>query len=88
LGVDAHGGLSRVNLRIVKAGAEEAIAYSVGNLVMSALPPPLTNVRDTTGAGDAFAAGFILACMSLGDIAEAVDSGHRSAAQLLTRHSP
>jgi len=88
LGVDAHGGLSGVNLTIVKAGAEEAIAYSEGNLVMSASPPPLTNVRDTTGAGDAFAAGFILACMNSGDIAKALGSGHRSAARLLSLHSP
>jgi sugar/nucleoside kinase (ribokinase family) len=88
LEVAAHNGLAGVDLTIVKAGPEEAVAYGDGEVLATIAPPPLTNVRDTTGAGDAFAAGFILARMNSDDITTAIQNGHRSAAKLLTRHSP
>ena len=88
LGVRSHSGLIGVRLTIVKAGAQEAVAYHEGELVARVRPASLTNVRDTTGAGDAFAAGFILARMNSQDVPTAIESGNRSAARLLTHHAP
>jgi sugar/nucleoside kinase (ribokinase family) len=87
LGVASLKGLAAVGLTIVKAGPQEAVAYGVGEVLATVAPPPLTDVRDTTGAGDAFAAGFIVARMNSDDITTAVENGHRLAEQLLTGHS-
>lgn len=42
--------------------------------------PPLSEVRDTTGAGDGFAAGFLLALQAGAGPIEAARAGHRAAA--------
>jgi sugar/nucleoside kinase (ribokinase family) len=47
--------------------------------------PPVARVRDTTGAGDAFAAGYLTALLAdrrVG-VAGAVAAGHRLAAAVL-----
>jgi sugar/nucleoside kinase (ribokinase family) len=88
LGVESRRGLAGVDLTIVKSGAEETIAYRGGEVVATVLPPSLTDGRDTTGAGDAFAAGFIVSYMNSDDVVAALDGALESAAQLLTRHSP
>lgn len=51
----------------------------------SALVPALVvdGVRDTTGAGDAFAAGFLATWMVSGNAVTACEAGHRSAAAIL-----
>lgn len=87
LGVGSRRGLDGVELVVVKAGAEETVVYRGGEIMATILPPSLSDVRDTTGAGDAFAAGFIVAYMNSDDIVAAVKSAHESAAQLLTLHS-
>jgi sugar/nucleoside kinase (ribokinase family) len=87
LGVASLEGLAGVELTVVKAGAVQAVAYRDEKLIAAASPPSLTDVRDTTGAGDAFAAGFILARMNSEDVTSALENGHRLAGQLLTNHS-
>ena len=47
------------------------------------LPEPSGEVADTTGAGDAFAAGFLDARLGGADDVEAVAAGHRLAAAVL-----
>jgi sugar/nucleoside kinase (ribokinase family) len=85
---NSESSLAGVDLTIVKSGAEETIAYRGGEVVATVLPPSLTDGRDTTGAGDAFAAGFIVSYMNSDDVVAALDGALESAAQLLTRHSP
>lgn len=87
LGVTARHGIDDVPLTVVKSGADDVVAYREGEIVAAVPPPPLSNVRDTTGAGDAFAAGFILARMAHDDIATALSRGNQSAARLLSHHS-
>ena len=49
--------------------------------------PPLAGVRDTTGAGDAFAAGVLVARADGSDWPDAVRAGHRSARVAIERVS-
>ena len=47
----------------------------------------LQGVSDTTGAGDAFAAGFLHAFAQHGDAVKATEHGHRVAADAVQRVS-
>jgi sugar/nucleoside kinase (ribokinase family) len=63
-----------------------------GNASMVATPegrtfipvPPLESVRNTTGAGDAFIAGFLAAATRANPLEEAVKAGHSSARDVLS----
>jgi sugar/nucleoside kinase (ribokinase family) len=46
---------------------------------------PVAGIRDLTGAGDAFAAGFLAATLQGRDAADACLAGHAAAASVLTR---
>lgn len=87
LGVSESMGLAGVELTIVKDGANAAVAYTGRERVASVPALELDRVLDTTGAGDAFAAGFIGARMASLGIDGAIANGHRVAAQLLDEHS-
>jgi sugar/nucleoside kinase (ribokinase family) len=60
-------------VRIVAAGAP----------VAEVAAEPVADVRDTTGAGDAFAAGTLAAWMAGADLPAACRAGHRLAAGVL-----
>ena len=85
LGVTVTGGLRGVEITVVKDGARGAEALDGSGLVASAPARRLSEVRDTTGAGDAFAAGFITSMMDGQDIEAALVNGHTVAAGVLTR---
>ncbi len=88
LGMEDSRGAGAVDLTIVKDGGDPAVAYSGGRVVATVPAFTVNEVRDTTGAGDAFAAGFIVARMAGVDIEGAITAGHRRAAEVLTRYSP
>ena len=67
---------------IVKRGAAPAVLHADG--VRHEIPAVPVEVGDTTGAGDAFAAGFLTADWRVDPVA-ACRAGHRTAATLIRR---
>lgn len=77
--------LGRPWITVVKRGADPVVvAVPGGSEMLSVVVPPLPGVADTTGAGDSFAAGYIVATMAGGSVLDAVGHGIRRAAALLT----
>ncbi|MEI6496723.1 MAG: PfkB family carbohydrate kinase [Actinomycetota bacterium] len=71
---------------VVKQGAAPALLYVAGADPVEVPASPLRDVSDTTGAGDAFAAGLLSGLHEgLAPVA-AVEAGHRSAAAAITAH--
>ncbi len=68
---------------VVKHGSEPTVVYAPGSDHLVVAVPPVTDVRDLTGAGDAFAAGFLTAYLADPDVAEACARGHALAAAVL-----
>ncbi len=75
-------GLPGVKETVVKLGADGA-RWSDGARTVSTRALPIDDVVDTTGAGDAFAAGFLSAWP--GDPREALAAGARLAAQAVAQ---
>jgi sugar/nucleoside kinase (ribokinase family) len=69
---------------VVKLGAEGAV-LAAGNAPPVKITACPAEVRDTTGAGDAFCAGFLADWLATGDLATAAASGARAAAVAVSR---
>ncbi|MFJ9607527.1 carbohydrate kinase family protein [Kitasatospora sp. NPDC101176] len=68
---------------VTKAGAEPTTVDAPGKALRTVPVPPVSEVRDLTGAGDAFAAGFLAGFLETGDLSGAAALGHRTAARVL-----
>ena len=75
--------LKKTPLVVIKRGGNGALAQARGSGVVQ-IPAVETEVLDTTGAGDAFAAGFILAWANDGDLIDALKSGAALAAKCVS----
>jgi sugar/nucleoside kinase (ribokinase family) len=75
---------SKARLAVVKLGPHGAMALANGRIVRR--PPFKVNVVDTTGAGDAFNAGFIHAYLQGLSIEDALDLGNACGA-ICVQHS-
>ncbi|MET4158876.1 PfkB family carbohydrate kinase [Agromyces sp. PvR057] len=70
---------------VVKHGALPTDVIVDGRLAARVDVEPVTGIRDLTGAGDAFAAGFLAATLRGADASAAALAGHRVAASVLTQ---
>jgi sugar/nucleoside kinase (ribokinase family) len=70
---------------VVKNGMDPTEIHAAGNKSATVRPAPVDEVRDTTGAGDAFAAGFLAAALDNAEPVEAVEAGHSLARRVLTQ---
>lgn len=68
---------------VVKHGPRPAVVLRAGATAVEVPGIAIPEVRDTTGAGDAFAAGLLLALADGADLAAATAGGHEVAAAFL-----
>jgi sugar/nucleoside kinase (ribokinase family) len=77
-------GVSSRTTIVVKAGADPTVVHLPDGSSLEVPVPPVADVRDLTGAGDAFAAGFLAAFIVSRDLGAACVAGHTSAARVLS----
>ncbi|MDJ0792506.1 MAG: PfkB family carbohydrate kinase [Acidimicrobiia bacterium] len=75
-------------LIVVKRGSGPATAMGADGVIASVAAHDLGAVPDTTGAGDAFAAGYVVAAMEGRDVEACLAAGHGAAASLLRANDP
>lgn len=68
----------------LKLGADGAVIAAAGETVPARIPALPVSVRDATGAGDAFCAGFLAGWLAGADPRAAAASGARAAARAVT----
>lgn len=71
-------------MTVVKNGAGATTVLGPGDAALTVPVPPAPPARDSTGAGDAFAAGFLAARMRGADPAAAAVAGHSLARSVLS----
>lgn len=69
---------------VVKHGPEPTEVFDEGALMARVPVAPVEGVRDLTGAGDAFAAGYLAASIGGADATAACLAGHDAAASVIT----
>lgn len=70
---------------LVKRGPDPALVVRGASIVEVPVPEPRHDGVDTTGAGDAFAAGVVVAMLDGADLVAATTAGHHAAAAWLDR---
>ena len=83
LNIDSAHPMHGADLTVIKRGALPVRAITASGAVTEVVPPSVANIVDTTGAGDAFAAGFLPAYSSTRNIADAITHGNSIAARVL-----
>ena len=83
LNVDSAHPMSGAALTVIKRGALPVTAVTAAGAVTEVATPPVANIVDTTGAGDAFAAGFLPTYVSSRNIEDAITNGNLIASRVL-----
>lgn len=83
LGLSPSNPIDGARLTVIKDGARPTVAISRDRTTTRLDVPAVTNILDTTGAGDAFAAGFIGSFVINGELKDALVAGHALAARVL-----
>ena len=87
LGSGIEPELIGADITVVKRGAEPALILQPGRHAIEVPAMTVADVRDTTGAGDAFAAGFLVALGTGASAVAAASLGHQSAARAIVAAS-
>jgi sugar/nucleoside kinase (ribokinase family) len=81
------GSVRAPGLVVVKHGPQPTVVYSAeGHELLEVDVVPVSQVVDTTGAGDAMAGGFLAAWAKGSDLQEAVEAGHRVARSVVGQY--
>ena len=83
LGLSPTNPIEGARLTVIKHGAQPTVAVTRERTTTHLNVPTVKNILDTTGAGDAFAAGFIGSYAVSGEIESALRAGHAIAARVL-----
>lgn len=83
LGLSPSNPIDGARLTVIKHGARPTVAVTRERTTAQLDVPPVSVILDTTGAGDAFAAGFIGSFVATGDVVNALASGHALAGRVL-----
>ena len=83
LTIDAAHPMPGVELTVIKRGALPATAITAAGVVTEVVTPPVANIVDTTGAGDAFAAGFLPVYATSRNIKDSITNGNLIASRVL-----
>ena len=83
LGLDGHTCCRGAALTVVRHGSESSVVVTEAGKVVVVDVPPVDVVVDTTGAGDAFAAGWLVARAEGAEADDAVRRGHEVAQRVL-----
>jgi sugar/nucleoside kinase (ribokinase family) len=88
LGLHPREALGGAGATVITAGARPTLVLTPKGDAESVPVPPIDALRDTTGAGDAFLAGFLSSRRTGADPVAATHAGHRIAARVLRNLGP
>ena len=83
LNIDSARPMPGVELTVIKRGALPVTAITAAGVVTEVAIPPVAKIVDTTGAGDAFAAGFLPVYATSRNIKDSITNGNLIASRVL-----
>ena len=83
LNIDSARPMPGVELTVIKRGALPVTAITAAGVVTEVVTPPVAKIVDTTGAGDAFAAGFLPVYATSRNIKDSITNGNLIASRVL-----